>query len=99
SRLSPVPMSLMEAMSCGAPCVSSAKQEIPKIIQNEDICTNDLDQMASQIVKICNDREYASKIGAHCRNRIVSDYNMSDFVSSWNKIFDAAYAIRIGRSI
>jgi len=99
SRLSPVPMSLMEAMSCGAPCVSSAKQEIPKIMQNDDVCTNDLDQMAAQIVKICNDKEYAVKIGSHCRNQIVKNYNIGDFVNSWNKIFDLAREIRIGRVI
>jgi len=86
-------------MSCGAPCVSSAKQEIPKIMQNDEVCTNDLDQMAAQIVKICNDKEYAVKIGSHCRNQIVKNYNIGDFVNSWNKIFDLAHEIRIGRVI
>lgn len=99
SRLSPVPMSLMEAMSCGAPCVSTAKQEIPKIMSNENICTNDLDAMCDQIIKICNDKEYASMIGNFCRSRIVENYNMDSFVESWNSVFDSAYKLKLENTI
>jgi glycosyltransferase involved in cell wall biosynthesis len=95
SRLSPVPMSLMEAMSCGAPCVSTANQEVPSIINNETICSNNLEHLANQIVKICNDKEYASNIGGYCRERIVQNYNIDDFANSWNAVFDLAYNKRI----
>jgi hypothetical protein len=95
SRLSPVPMSLMEAMSCGAPCVSTANQEVPSIINNPEICSNDLEHLAKQIVRICNDKEYAHNIGSNCRQRIVENYNIEDFANSWNSIFEQAYNKRI----
>ena len=34
SQWSPVPLSMLEAMACGLPVVSTAKQEIPKIIKS-----------------------------------------------------------------
>jgi glycosyltransferase involved in cell wall biosynthesis len=95
SRLSPVPMSLMEAMSCGAPCVSTANQEVPSIMSNDDICSNNLEHLANQIVKICNEKEYAADVGNYCRQRIIKNYNISDFKNSWNAIFDLAYSKRI----
>lgn len=99
SKLSPVPMSLMEAMSCGIPCVSTANQQVPIIMKGIDTCSNDLSFLAKQIVEICNNSERAASIGNQCRNRIVENYNIDNFINKWNVIFDNAYNLCLENSI
>ena len=99
SRLSPVPMSLMEAMSCGIPCVSTANQQVPVIMNGIETCSNNLDFLASQIVEICNNTEKAKNIGSACRTRIVDHYNIDNFVKNWNNVFDSAYNLCLENTI
>lgn len=99
SRLSPVPMSLMEAMSCGIPCVSTANQQVPVVMRGIDTCSNDLNFLAKQIVEICNNPERATSVGNLCRAQIVENYNIDNFVNNWNAIFDNAYNLCLENSI
>ncbi len=53
SQLSPFPMTLLEAMSCGCPVVSSSKQEIPSVLNGKNgFCSNNIEDMASEILDI-----------------------------------------------
>jgi glycosyltransferase involved in cell wall biosynthesis len=97
TRLSPLPMSLLEAMSCGCPVVSTANQQVPQLINGENgISTNDLDVMASSIIKIYKDRLWAESLGKNARKTIKEKYSLSKFISSWNKIFKQAYDLNLG---
>jgi len=100
SQLSPVPMTLLEAMSCGCPVVSSAKQEIPSILNGDNgFCSNDTEAMANKIIEILNDNEYAKRIGNSARETAKQRFSLDSFVDNWNNIFDKAYDIRFGKGI
>ena len=97
SKFSPVPMSLLEAMSCGMPVVSTRYQEVTKILnETNSFSSNDIDFLASSVVNICNNNEVYSHIGAEARNYILENHSMEGFVKSWNEIFDKAYNTRLG---
>ena len=100
SQLSPVPMTVMEAMSCGCPVVSTAKQEIPKIIDNgkNGFCSNSEEEMASEIIKIITDKEYAIALGNQARQTIIDRFSCDSFIENWNKVFDLAYEKCFGRT-
>ena len=100
SQLSPVPMTLMEAMSCGCPVVSSAKQEIPRIIENEKngFCSNNEKEMADQIIKIIKDKDYAISLGNAARKTIIDRFSCDSFIKNWNEVLDLAYDKCFGRT-
>jgi glycosyltransferase involved in cell wall biosynthesis len=97
SKFSPVPMSLLEAMSCGTPIVSTRYQEVAKILNEENsVSSNDLDVLAEAVVKICNNEEGFESIGSNARRFIESNYSMETFIHNWNSIFNKAYNQRLG---
>lgn len=99
SQLSPVPLSLLEAMSCGCPIVSTAKQEIPKIVNDSinGFCTNDIPSLVNSIIQLSNDKELSLRLGKEARQTIIDKFSLDNFVKNWNNIFDKAYNIKIGR--
>jgi glycosyltransferase involved in cell wall biosynthesis len=99
SQLSPIPMSLLEAMSCGCPVVSTAKQEIPKVINNKNgYITNDTTEFAEKVCEIVKDKQIAKDYGKNARETIIEKMSVEKFCDEWNSIFDEAYKMRIGRS-
>lgn len=100
SRLSPIPMSLMEAMSVGCPIVSTAKQQIPTVIDNgyNGFCSNNLDELADKVCTILLNKELGIKLGTNARKTIEERYNMNGFINNWNDVFSAAYNI-LGKEV
>lgn len=93
SQLSPIPLSLMEAMAVGMPIVSTAKQEIPSVIQHEynGLLSND----PFELIEFCNrlkqDYEYAKYLGDNARKTILKKYNLQNFINNWNNVFYNAF--------
>lgn len=97
SKFSPVPMSLLEAMSCGMPIVSTRYQEVAKILdETNSMSSNDTRFLADSIVNICNNNETYSSLGQEARKFIINNHSMESFVRNWNDIFDRAYNNRLG---
>ena len=88
STHSPIPCSLLEAMSCGCAVVSTATCLIPEVIKDGvyGFCTNDEDEMRERLVQLLNDPELAAKMGAEARKTIESMFNMDRFVSEWDAV-------------
>ena len=88
STHSPIPCSLLEAMSCGCAVVSTATCLIPEIIENgvNGFLSNDEDELRQYTVDLLNDPELAAKMGEEARRTIEKVFNMDRFVSEWNSV-------------
>ena len=93
STLSPVPTSLLEAMSCGCAIVTTETCEIPNIIEHESngFMSNDEQELRSYIEKLFNDPDLAKEMGEKARKTIEEKFSESRFVVEWNNIFDNTY--------
>lgn len=92
SQFSPVPMSLLEAMACGMPCVSSNTCMIPEIIKdgvNGILCSSPK-QFAAALSNLKNDKELSKKLGDNARQTILDKYNIEIFTDNWNNMFRKA---------
>lgn len=92
SLVSPVPTSLLEAMSVGSAVVSTATCMIPDIIENgyNGYCTNDPNQMRLYINKLLEDPEHCIELGKNARQTILENFSLDKFVNNWNNMFNKA---------
>lgn len=92
SLVSPVPTSLLEAMSVGLPCVSSATCMIPDIIQHgvNGFLSNDAASLRGYCLTLLADKELAARMGAAARQTILERFSMPAFVENWNRLFERA---------
>lgn len=89
SQYSPVPMSLLEAMACGCPIVSSATCMIPEIIKHGEngLLAKSNDEYPELIDRILNDEDLAKYLGENARKTILEKFNIELFINNWNKVF------------
>ena len=89
SLISPVPTSLLEAMSCGCAVVSTSNCMIPEIIKDGEngFLTNNALEMKKIIKRLMDDRALCKKIGQNARKTILEKFNIQSFVEEWNKAF------------
>jgi hypothetical protein len=95
STLSPIPTSLLEAMSCGCPVVSTATCMIPEIIENgvNGFISNDENELRSRLEYLLYNKDFAKQMGQKARETIQTKFPENVFVDKWNSIFDHAYRI------
>lgn len=91
STASPIPMSLLEAMSCECAIVSSATCMIPEIIEHGVdgfLCPpNKPDKFVEYINILLKDYEMAREMGKNARIKIQSMFDLDRFVNGWNQTF------------
>jgi len=95
STLSPIPTSLLEAMSCGCAVVSTATCMIPEIIQNgvNGFISNDENELREYIDYLLNNPEIRTSIGFHARKTILEKFSEKQFIDEWNNLFDQVYGV------
>lgn len=93
STLSPIPMSLLEAMSCGCAVVSTATCMIPEIIKNGEngFISNDETELRSYIELLTKDETLRNTIGINARKTIEQNFSEQEFVNNWNTLFRKVY--------
>lgn len=89
STVSPIPTSLLEAMSSGCAPVSTATCMIPEIIKNgiNGFISNNEEELAEYIQLLLKDPKLARRIGEEARKTIVNDFHKDKFTKVWTHIF------------
>jgi glycosyltransferase involved in cell wall biosynthesis len=95
STLSPIPTSLLEAMSCGCAVVSMATCMIPEIIQNgkNGYISNDESELKQYLKLVSENSDIRKSIGNEARNTILSQFSEQVFIDKWNKVFNTIYEV------
>ena len=95
STISPIPTSLLEAMSCGCAIVSTATCMIPEIIQNgiNGFISNDEEELKGYIKILLEDENLRKKIGNEARNTILEKFSQDTFINQWNNVFNKIYEV------
>lgn len=86
---SPVPMALLEAMACGCAIVSTDTCMIPEIIRTgiQGMLATAPRALNSFCRYFLDNPERAAEYGRQARYKIVSEYNIAQFVENWDKTF------------
>lgn len=95
STLSPIPTSLLEAMSCGCAVVSTATCMIPEIIKNGEngFISNDENELKQYINILLENEELRKQVGQNARQTIMNLFSEEKFIDNWNKLFDETYEV------
>ena len=87
------PVGIIEAMAAGLPVVSTRHAGIPDVvIENETgflVDENDINQMASYILKITDDRELAKCLGEKGKAKIQDHFTMEKHLETINNLIYA----------
>ena len=92
STVSPVPTSLLEAMSCGCAVVTTATCMIPEIVKDgvNGFVSNDEGVLRNRCIQLLNNPTLAKELGENARKTIVDNFGMDKFVSNWDSVFERA---------
>lgn len=95
SLVSPIPSVVLEAMSCGMACVSTANCMIPEIIKNGEngLISNNPKELHDYCQMLLSDPLLCKKLGDNARNTILAHFSLEKFVENWTKVFDKASQI------
>lgn len=88
--LSPIPTSMLEAMSCGCIPVSVATCAIPSYIKDGEngLLANDEKGILEAIRLIMNDNDLAEKLSANARKTIIERCNINRWVKQWHCVIN-----------
>ncbi|MFW6009601.1 MAG: glycosyltransferase [archaeon] len=86
------PNSLLEAMACEVPVISTDCPTGPsEIIDNNKngilVPVGDVNKLTEEIIHIYNDSTFANKIASVAKNTIVSNYNIDKIMEEYSNLF------------
>lgn len=89
AHVSPIPTSLLEAMSCGSAVVSCNTCAIPEYIQHGEngLLANNDKEMRSYLLLLLQDKELATRLGENARKTIEEKCNKELFLNNWTNLF------------
>lgn len=85
---STTPFGLLEAMSVGAPIVTTATTAIPEFVQDgvNGFITNDPQVMRERLQELIKDKDLAREIGDAGRKTILEQFGLKRFLNEWDEV-------------
>jgi hypothetical protein len=95
SRMSPIPMSALEALSCGLPVIALKTGMFPEIIIDDynGYLVDDIRQIKDYSEKLLNNPDKCAELGKNARQTIIKKFPLDKFISSWNNVLERASQI------
>lgn len=96
TKLSPLPMSLLEAAAVGMPIITTPYQEIPKYFKDGCNCliASNTREFVTAIEKIENDPVFSSVLGYNARQTILENFSLKVFIDKWERLIKYAVESR-----
>lgn len=90
STISPIPTALLEAMSCGCACVSTATCMIPEIIEHgvNGFISNDEATLTHYCKLLLENEDLARQVGEKARETILEKFGIMKFCQNWTYLFN-----------
>ena len=93
SRSEGMPMSVLEAMAMGLPCVVSAVGGVPKIIRNADegvlVPPNDPAKLCEALHRLCTSLDLRQQIGQHARKHVCDGFAFTNTATRIAEVYQA----------
>lgn len=95
SLVSPIPTALLEAMSCGCACVSTATCMVPEVVVHGEngLLARSPDEMRRHCRTLLEDPAMREELGRNARATVTKRFSMDQFVSRWDDVLDLARRI------
>lgn len=92
STASPIPTSMLEAMSCGCAIVSTNNCMIPEIIEHgvNGFLSNDPIALRQYTQELLSNDSLAKEMGEAARKTIEERFSLDKFLTNWNILFEEA---------
>lgn len=85
---SPIPTTLLEAMSCGCCVVTTSNEMISKVINNGEngFISNNKEELKKYLNLCLNNADLCKEIGKNARQTIIEKFSIKDFTENWNNV-------------
>jgi colanic acid/amylovoran biosynthesis glycosyltransferase len=97
-----IPVSLMEAMSAERPVVASRLRGIPELVEHERtgllVTPGDSSELAAALRRIHDQPQFAGRIAAAARDKVLREFNLSESATRLNELFTECSAASAMRS-
>ena len=92
AHLSPIPTSMLEAMSCGCCPISVATCAIPDFIVDGEngFLAENAQELRDKLELAINDPDLTKKMGENARQTIIERCNIDRFTREWKEVFEYA---------
>ena len=81
SRYEGTPIALLEAAALGLPILAAASGGIPELVTDQEhallVQPNDPTALATGLLKLCSEHEYARKLGNNAQQRIRTTFDLN----------------------
>lgn len=92
ARSSPIPMSLLEAMSCGMACVSIRQSTVATVVRHGEngFLADSAAEVRQYLLQLRSDKTLRFKLGQAARQTVLDRFPLKRFQDNWEEAFRSA---------